>query len=243
MDPHIIFLSISIILNVVLYSIVGWTIYEFEKLESNLFRYYIIGFIFYTLGSIGFFLRYLVFPPLSSFESAFFGLLGGISPLLGLFYLLKGTEYLAKEETDKFSRNESLTKIIFYLLLSIAIIQAIYMPLVGYSDTMFELMRLIALILFFITFSLAFKLLYEYKKFFNPTFAKIVQRYAIAIVLYIIGGVSSATAYDPIEYGGATFSDLSYLRVGLGLIGTILAFMPFIIFYKSVHTFRKTLMT
>jgi len=241
MNLDSVFLTIFSTLNIVILIFVVLTLYEYSKLEQRLFRFYIFGLLFYSLSVICVFLRYVVLPPLSNFESISLELGITLSAVVGIFYFIKGTEYLAQKEKPDFVRNETLYNLIFYSIFAYSIFLVFYALTLLVSKRFYEVLSTLSGLFVAIIVVLALKFLLEYKKAFGELIAKITFQYIMAVVLFIVGGIVVMQSLIPIETGDYIFTDLSYYRQIASIIGGVLVFIPFLICYGSISKFRKLL--
>lgn len=242
MDLHSIFLFILVCLNILVFILVIGTLYEFGRLDAEQFKYYIIGLAFYGITALFFLCRYILFPPLSNFENLIFAYGANVSPIIGVFYFVKGTEYLAKKENPEFIRNEKLHNLVLYLVV-ISCVAVIFVSSLWIVEAkkIIEILEVLTGLLYVITILLALILLLEYKNTFSELFAKIIYHYILAVVLLLAGGIVTVQALLPIEFENLTITDLSYFRNFIAIIGGIIVFIPFVICYRSVSKFRKLL--
>lgn len=242
MDVSLVLFLMLAVLDILMLTVILWTLYEFIKLDKEQFRYYLWGLFFYGIGSFSFFLRYVIFPPLTKVESNVLGYFVSISTLIGIFYFVKGTEFLAKQENSEYIRNESLYKLVVYSIVC-SIIYMIPLHFVSFlgSDTTLFRFTILALIIYIIVVSLSLKLLFEYKKAFTAPIDKIIYQYIIAAAMLVVGGVIATGAVEPLHYGGLTFRDLTHVRQIATIIGCIIIVLPYFIIARSVNKFRKLL--
>lgn len=242
MDLNTIFLVIIISINILVFILVVGTLFEFNKLDKEQFKFYIIGLFFYGLTVFCFFLEFILFPPLNDFEYVILDSGLSISPLIGMFYFIKGTEKLAKQENPGFKKNELLYNLYFYFtIITIFLVYVVYVSFVALSKTIYEILHVISFVFYAIIVVLALILLLEYKQNFSAIIDKIITQYILAIVLLIVAGLIITEALEPIRADKIIFTDLSNLRTGIATIGAFIIFIPFIICYRSVSKFRKLL--
>lgn len=242
MDLNGILLVAVTFLTILILILVSLTLYEFIKLDKEQFKFYIIGLILYCGAVISFFLRYIVFPPLTDLENVILGMCTTISPLVGMFYFIKGTEYLAQREQVDLVKNEKLYSLVFYFLV-ITIIYQSFLNIVWsiFSKNVLLFISISSAIFYFIVVFLALKYLFGYKNAFSGLISDIIYQYIVAVIFLIAGGVIVVEALEPISFGKIIFTDLSYLRTCISFIGLIIVFIPFLICYRSVSKFRKLL--
>lgn len=242
MDLHTIFLIILIILNMLVFILVTWTLYEFIQLGKEQFKYYIIGLFFYGLTVLSFFLLFIVFSPSNEIASSILQLLVFVAPFIGIFYFVKGTDYLAKKEKPDLIRDERLYNLVVYFTIILIVYDTIIviiwsiLPQIIADILDYSTYFLIAILLV-----LALKLLFEYKKAFLPPLDKIILQYILAVILLIGSGSVLTFVLDPIISEDLTFTDLSYLRNSIAVISASIILIPFIICFRSVSKFRKML--
>ena len=216
-------------------------LYEFYKLDSEQFRYYIIGLGLYNVAVIFVFLQYVVLPPLTHMEYALSALFLYSPGILGAFFILKGTRYLVQQENPTFSEKEKLYTQIKYLVICAAIYTTAYHPSILISVTLFRILNIVPSTLYFIITLLMFKLLFVYKKNLNPIISSVVTLFVTTILLFIIGSIIFVQSQLPIRYNGYTYTDLSYLNQILALIGAYLIFISFLFSYLTISKFRRIL--
>ena len=243
MDINTVFLLSMIAISFSVIILVIWTLFEFNKLDKEQFKFLIIGLLFYGITVICFFLRYIVFTDLNDFASIILEYGTFISPIFGIFYFIRGTEFLAKQENPGFVRNETLYNLVFYLIIITAGFSLTINALrvVGLSESVYKILAMFTNILFSLVAFFALKLMLEYKKSFSDPVDKIIFQYVIAAALLIIGGVIVVAALQPLLIDKGTITDLSHLRNVTATIGAFIILVPFIICLKSVYSFRKML--
>lgn len=241
MDIQTILVIALAIVNISILILVIWTLYEFIKLDKELFRSYIIGLFFYGITVMLFFIQYIILAPLSTFENAIIGSGTYIFPLVGIFYFLKGTEDLARKETSTFTKNEVLYKTILYLFVIESVYLILYLPMSFVSKDIYEIYMSFSYLLYSICVVLAVILFLEYRTAFTDVFKKIISHYIIAVGLLIGAGTLITYSLAPVQIGDATLMEISLFRIIIALFGSFIIFIPFLICYVSVYKFRKAL--
>ena len=172
MDLNDVFLVIYSSLNLLALFLVFWGIYEFSKLDMEQFRYYVIGLSVLSLSVFGIFARYILFPPLSDFESVFFGYLTNIPPLFGIAFFLKGTHYLAKRDRPDFKLSEDLylTAMVF-IVITIAY-QLVYTLFLFISEDIYDILAIFASIIYLATVLVSLATFLQYRDAFTDLLAK-----------------------------------------------------------------------
>ena len=241
MNLHDLLLGTLASISVVILVLFLLTLYEFLNLDKELFRDYIIGLAMVSVGILCFIFRYIIFPPLSEVENIIFGFGIQILPAIFMFYLLHGTEKLARQEKADFKKDEKMYTTTFYLFIILVVFQVAYMGISLVSEKLYEILNIGSIVIYSLFLILILLSFLEYKKAFGPPIDKVIYSYMLAIILLAAGGIITTSILFPLEDGNKTFTDLSYLRNIVATVGALVTIQPAIISYRSVFKFRKML--
>ena len=241
MNLHDILFTMFVSISTLIFVLFFWTLYEFMKLGKEQFRNYIFGLAMICVGILFCIFRYIIFPPLSNFEKTIFGYGMNVLPAVFMFYLLCGTEKLARIENSRFIRNETLYGVVLYMFIILCVYQTIFISISFVPANLYEILDIWSNVLYIMFLVLLLKLFLEYKKAFMPPFDKIIYHYVLAIIFLAVGGILIGDSLLPIVTDEKTFTDLSYLRNIIAVIGAMITLIPASICFKSVAKFRRLL--
>ncbi len=241
MDLHKFLLVVFVCLILLIFIFVSFTLYDFYSLDFMLFRKYLIGLFFYFLTIFCFFLRYVVLTPLNPYENVILAYGLTISPLIGVFFFIIGTEYLANQLNKNFKKDEKRYKVFLIILLVLCVYEIFDQLKAETLKDFYVPLTIVGNILYIITLLLAVNLLLDFQKALGGIFSKIIFHYIVAVVLLVVGGLISVEALVPVTLEEKVFTDLSYIRNVFAILGCLIAVIPFVICYKSVSKFKKLL--
>ncbi len=142
-------------------------IYQFNRLDKDLFKYYIIAILFFAITTIFCFFRYILFPPLSDMENGIFDYVSFLGPVLGLFYFIKGTNFLATKFQSDYKKNDKLYNLVIWLILIQAVYLFFYISTIYWSKDLFNNLNGIGSVMYLVINFLALKLFIDYYKGFG----------------------------------------------------------------------------
>ncbi len=240
MNLNTITFFLIVILDLLAFILVLWTIYEFGKIDKDQFKYHMIGLGFFSITLITFVLRYFIFPPLSSLENGIFEFTLVLPLLIGVYFFVEGTRFLAMQEKSDLEENKLHLFLRNFIL--IAIVSNIFNSIISvYSEDIYEVTTAIFTVILIIVLILATYIVFNYKKEFSDLLSVVLFKYLVGILLFLVCGAFLSGILLPIEGGNYTFSDLSTFRILFALYFSVNIFILIIICFNSILKFKKIL--
>ncbi len=242
MDLHTVFLAVFIITILFAAALLMWTIYEFIVLDKHIFRFNILGIIFFEIAILFILFRFIVFPPLSDFENIIFGFPVAISGVLAMLSFIKASEITAQKFGTGFVRDEKFRKIVFGLMIGVITLDSmVFMIWPFVSENVLERAEMVSGMVWISMFLSVLFLLIKYQKSFGGMFSNIMLIYVITVALLGVAAIIINQALLTIQFENITFTDLSYVRNITAILGASVAFILGFVCFRSIHLFRKLL--
>lgn len=217
--------------------------YKLEKIGLKSFFY---GLTAFWIVVIAFLFRFFILPPLSNFEEGIcYGFLN-IFLILGTYSFVDGAVNTFRSESDIANQKTTRWTSALLIVMIVLVIHTVIIMIHRFLDvqTFYDRIDYKAQIndsLIFVIILLALKImLSQRREFHGGLFEKVVTNIIIAIVVMVIAGTLITTAYNPIIRSGDTFTDLSNLRLSLGILGMIVISIPFYLTFRSIKEFRQS---
>lgn len=241
MDASYIFYLIFSFLNIIILFSALYAILQFYLLDKDQFKNYILGLVFYSIGIFGFYLRYIVMSPLSDVETFALVNLTHFPALFGIVFFVKGTKILAYQEKADSKTGHRLYTIILYFFVFDLLFLIVHGPFIFISEDLFWKLNSLSLLFLFMIVILSLINLFQFQKIFMPPINKVIYLYILSIVLIISGALIITAALRPVSTAQLTIADISVVRNTIAVAGFLTAFVPFLIFIRSIRSFRKSL--